>query len=111
MLRIDCRKRSWLGIVHRLTVRRITLVGTTAVFDLSSTSYTSNINCLCRPETAKTGRTAANRIGWLRLGPPGGLSVVKRFSSRDRGDQIAQPTVSRLIVEATVPDHNTFQSG
>jgi hypothetical protein len=67
-LRIDCRKRSWLGIVHRSTVRRITLVGTTAVFDLSSTSYSSNINCLCGPETAKIVRTAANRLTSVRAG-------------------------------------------
>ncbi len=51
-----------IGTVHRSTVRRIALVGTTAVFGRSSTSGTSNINCLCDPETAKIVTTAAN---WL----------------------------------------------
>jgi hypothetical protein len=62
MLRIFSRKRWWFGIVHRSTVRRTALVGTTAVFGRSSTSGTSNINCLCDPETAKIVRTAANRL-------------------------------------------------
>jgi hypothetical protein len=32
------------------------------VFGRSSTSGTSNINCLCDPETVKIARTAANRL-------------------------------------------------